>query len=38
LQNYQLVFGSSTTTSTGVGTTSEVKIFQYTGNTSAPVP
>ena len=32
LQDYKLVYASSQTTDTGVGATSQVKIFEYTGN------
>ena len=32
VQDYKLVYVSSQTTDTGVGPTSQVKIFQYTGN------
>ncbi|MDO8578693.1 MAG: fibronectin type III domain-containing protein, partial [Dehalococcoidales bacterium] len=34
LQDYKLVFGSSQVTNTGVGSTSQVKIFEFTGNST----
>lgn len=32
VQDYKLIYGSSQTTDTGVGPTSQVKIFEFTGN------
>lgn len=32
IQNYKLVYGSPQLTNTGIGVTSQVKVFQYTGN------
>jgi oligosaccharyl transferase (archaeosortase A-associated) len=38
IQDYKLVYASSQTTNTGVGSTSQVKIFQYTGNLTQGTP